>query len=125
LCINIPDEVPVKFKIGSERKNRTADIGSVLPDILKEFNLGENYIIEKIRDLWPGITSNIIATHSIPDRIFRKTLFVKADHSVYSNELTLLKDTIIERVNSELKMDMIKNIRVEIDRLKWENEKSK
>ena len=115
MCINIPDEVPVKFKIGSERKNRTADIGSVLPDILKEFNLGENYIIEKIRDLWPGITSNIIA----------KTLFVKADHSVYSNELTLLKDTIIERVNSELKMDMIKNIRVEIDRLKWENEKSK
>lgn len=111
----------MKFRIGSERKSRTADFGSVLPDILKELDIGDDYIIEMIRDLWPHITSNILATHSIPDRIFKKTMFVTADHSVYSNELTLLKDTIIKRINDELRVDLISNMKVEIKRLNWGN----
>jgi len=101
----------MKFRVGKNRYNRILGFEGVLPDIINELNVEESFIIENIRSLWIDIVGNIIATHSIPDRIFKKTLFISVDHSVYSNEIMMMKDSIIEKISEEISSNLIVNIR--------------
>ena len=68
------------------------------------------------------IVGDIIATHSLPDRIFKKILFIYVDHSVYSNELSLMRDLIIKGINDKLGFEVISNIKIEVKRLNWKKE---
>lgn len=107
----------MKFRIGNKRKNRTIGFNNVIPDIIKEFKIEESFIIENIRSVWSEITGNIIATHSNPDRIFKTILFVTVDHSVFANELIMMKDSIIEKIKEKIAVDLITNIKVEIRKI--------
>ncbi|MCP4132796.1 MAG: DUF721 domain-containing protein [bacterium] len=109
----------MKFRIGNKRKNKVVGFSGVLPDIIKELDIEDSFLIEAIKSIWPGVVGEILATHSIPGRIFKKTLFVSVDHSVYANELMMMRNTILEKIEEELAVDIIKNLKAEIKRLKW------
>jgi len=107
----------MKFKIGDNRKKKIHQFGSVFEEIIKELNINEKLIIEQIKKKWPDLVGQIISSHSVPDRIFKKTLFVNVDHSVYSNELNFMKDLLISAINNEIKKELIFNIRTKIVKL--------
>jgi len=109
----------MKFRIGNNRKNRLVGFEGLIPDVIGELGVNDSFVIEKIKSFWPDIVGEIIASHSIPDRIYKKTLFVAVDHSVYSNELLMMKDIILKRMSEEISVDIIKNLRAEIKRLNW------
>ncbi len=109
----------MKFKVGNKRENRIVEFNNILPDIFEELNLKDSFIIEKIRDMWEDIIGTILSTHTIPDRIFKKTLFVSVDHSVYANELILMKDIIVEKINSSVVPNLIKNVKVEMKKSRY------
>lgn len=111
----------MKFRVKTKRSKRTVDLGSLLPDIVTEFNISESFIIEDIRSRWSDIAGEIIASHSIPDRIFKNILFISTDHSVYASELTMMKDAILERIRREIPAAQINSIKMEIKKLKWDN----
>ena len=73
----------MKFKIGEKRKNGLYSFDGILPDIIHEFQLEKSFTIEELISKWHTIVGDIISTHSKPDRIYKKILFVAADHSVY------------------------------------------
>jgi hypothetical protein len=109
----------MKFRIGEKRKNGIFSFDAILPDIINEFNLEKSFTIEDILSKWSSIVGNIISTHSKPDRIFKRILFVAVDHSVYGNEIVLMKDAIIKRINIEFSYQAIRDIKVEIKRIQW------
>ncbi len=109
----------MKFRIGNNRKNKTVDFGSIESDIIKELGIEESFTIEHMRSLWKDLVGEIIATHSIPDRIFKRTLFVSVDHSTYANELIMMKDIILQRLHEKMHNTTIKNVKVEIKKVIW------
>ncbi len=111
----------MKFRFSTKRAKKTVDMGALLPDIVSELNISESFVIEDIRSKWYNIAGEIIAAHSIPDRIFKNILFVSTDHSVYANELTMMKDVILERIRNEIPAASVNSIKMEIKKLKWDN----
>jgi predicted nucleic acid-binding Zn ribbon protein len=113
----------MKFRVGNNRKNRILGFDSLLPEIVKEFQVENSFLIEQIRSFWPKMVGNTVAVHSLPQRIFKKTLFVTVDHSVYANELIMAKDFILEAISRQIAVNLIKNIKIEIKRINWKMEK--
>ncbi len=115
----------MKFRINKRRQNKTISINSAISLILEEFGLKGSVIIEKIKLKWQDIVGELMAVHCIPDRIFKNILFISVDHPVYSNELSLMKNIIIQKINNEFGTKMIKDIRLEIKKLDWQKTKLK
>ena len=109
----------MKFRIGSKRKGQTCRFNDILPDIIHEYDLEKSFTIEELISQWHTIVGDIISTHSKPDRIFRKTLFVAADHSVYANEIVMMKDAILRKTRDVFPYQPISDLKVEIKTIYW------
>lgn len=109
----------MKFSIKKNRDGKISAFGEISSRLIKEFGLEESYIIEEIKESWPEIVGEILSAHSIPDRIFKNTLFVFSDHSIYAGEISMNSSNIISKMNERYDTIFIKNIKVEIKRLKW------
>lgn len=109
----------MKFKLGEKRKNGVYSFEGILPDIIHEFELEKSFTIEELIAKWHSIVGDIISTHSKPDRIFKKILFVAADHSVYANEIVMRKDILLDQIHAEYPFSEISNIKVEIKTIRW------
>lgn len=106
----------MKFRLGEERKERLAPLGSLMASIIRQFNLEDSYQIEFLRREWALMVGELIATHSIPERLFKATLLVYADHSVFAAEIALMKNAILRLLHERYNMKFIHNIKVEIKR---------
>jgi predicted nucleic acid-binding Zn ribbon protein len=109
----------MKFRMGKKRTNGIISFETILPDIIHEYELEKSFTIEELTAQWSSIVGDIISTHSKPDRIFKKILFVNVDHSVFANEIIMMKDIILTKIHSELPFLTIKEIRVEIRKIRW------
>ena len=109
----------MRFRIGEKRKNGIFSFDAILQDIVHEFDIDKSFTIEELLSQWYAIVGEILSTHSKPDRIYQKILFVAVDHSVYGNELVLMKDAIIQKINTEFSYRAIKELKVEIKRIQW------
>jgi predicted nucleic acid-binding Zn ribbon protein len=109
----------MKFRIHDKRKNGISSFEGLLPDIIHEFELEKSFTIEELVSKWSSIVGDIISTHSKPDRIYKKILFIAADHSIYANEITLMKDAILKRIHDEFPFQAIRDIKVEIKTIRW------
>jgi len=104
----------VKFKFKELRQNKVVTLNNLFPSILSEFNLTETFVIDILKKEWSSIVDTLIASHSEPDRIFKDTLYIIADHPVYSNEILLMKTMIINSISEKTGMGFIREIRVEV-----------
>ena len=109
----------MKFRIGEHRKNGTCSFDSILPDIIHEFDLEKSFTIEELVSKWHSIVGDILSTHSKPDRIFKKILFIAVDHSMYGNEMMMMKDAIVHKIKSEFPYHVIRDIKVELKKIQW------
>jgi len=109
----------MKFRIGEKRKYGVFSFDAILPDIIREFNLEKSFTLEMLQSKWCSIVGDIISTHSKPDRIYKKILFVAVDHAVFGNEIALMKDTVIKKINIEFPYQAIRDIKTEIKRIQW------
>jgi hypothetical protein len=109
----------MRFRFKEERQAKTISINSALSLILEEFDLKDSFAIGKIRAKWDTIVGDLMAIHSIPDRIFKNILFISVDHSVYANEISFMKELIVKEINEEFGSNEIKDIRLETKKLDW------
>lgn len=112
----------MKFKVGSNKIQRNKGITSfsnILPDVVEKYEMKDSFNIEKLKEAWSFIVGDLMATHSYPDRFFKHTLFIIADHSVYSNELMILKSKILKKLKDRFPNNPFGNMRVEIKKSKW------
>ena len=110
----------MRFRFKEERQSKTVSINTALSLILEEFGLKESLVIGKVRAKWGDIVGDLMAVHSIPDRIFKNILFISVDHPVYANELSMMKDIIVKFINKEFNSNEIKDIRLETKKLDWQ-----
>lgn len=111
----------MKFKLNRNRTKKLVGFDGIALDVFKELNLEESFITGNIKAVWGDIAGNIIASHSMPDRIYKGTLFIAADHSIFANDISMMKNAIIIALNERFPFSGIKNIKVEIKKLRWNN----
>ncbi len=104
----------MKFRFKEKRIGNVSNFSDLLAAISDQYSLSAPMQIEEIKSKWKDIAGAILAVHTEPDRIFKKTLFVKSDHPVYSNEINMSTSRLIDEINRLAGGSIVKNIRTEL-----------
>lgn len=108
----------MKFRVMEKRKNSTLPLAQLLQDLFFEIEISEAVLIENLKVVWKSVTDAILSSHSEPVRMAKNTLYVWVDHSIYANELMLMKKAILEKIHNEAGLTAVEDIRIETGRRK-------
>lgn len=92
------------------RKTYTQNISDVIQDYLKEMNLDNKLKEVHVVNSWEQIIGRTIAKATRNIYIKDKKLFLKIDSSVINNELLIIKDGLIKRINEFADEELVKDI---------------
>jgi predicted nucleic acid-binding Zn ribbon protein len=87
------------------------DIGSIIKYIIKDSDIKHRLNESKIFNHWKEIVGTEIFKKTKPERISGGTLYVSATTSIWANELSLMSDKLIEKINSFIGEEVVKKIR--------------
>jgi len=91
------------------------DIGSIIGSVVDKMELSKKLRVSNIFNHWEDIVGKQIAKKSKPERLLRKTLYVSVTTSTWANELSLMSEKLIEKINSFTGEDIVKTIRFKAD----------
>ncbi|TET47994.1 MAG: DUF721 domain-containing protein [Actinomycetota bacterium] len=91
------------------------DIGSIIGSVVDKMELSKKLRVSNIFNHWEDIVGKQIAKKSKPERLLRKTLYVSVTTSIWANELSLMSEKLIEKINSFTGEDIVKTIRFKAD----------
>ncbi len=109
----------MKFRFGEKSRNYIVRFGDIFPDLIEDAGLDEAFFLESISENWSNYVGSTLAVHSSPDRIFKNILFVRVDHPMYANELSLYKNLILKKIFDDLGKNFIYNIKFEVKKSRW------
>jgi hypothetical protein len=89
-------------------------LGNVLQGILKKHNIFFDSEEQRLLEVWQKAVGPQISVQTRPDRLKRNTLFVKVSSSVWMQQLHILKQEIIEKINQLIGKELIKNVHFSI-----------
>ena len=75
-------------------------IASALDDIAQRFGLSVRLLEHRLQRHWPAIVGEHVAAHTRPESIRFKKLYVIADSSVWVQQLTFLKPSLLASINA-------------------------
>ncbi len=87
------------------------DIGSIIKDVVKSSGMKSNLNISNIFNRWKEIVGDEICKKAKPFRITRGILYVSVATSTWANELNLMSDQLIKKINSFIGEEVVKGIR--------------
>ncbi|MCK5567660.1 MAG: DUF721 domain-containing protein [Actinomycetia bacterium] len=91
------------------------DIGSIIGSVVDKMELSKKLRVSNIFNHWEDIVGKQIAKKSKPERLLRKILYVSVTTSTWANELSLMSEKLIEKINSFTGEDIVKTIRFKAD----------
>jgi len=109
----------LKFKLGEDRKKKLVSFGDLVSDLMDDLEIKDSFLIEELKSKWPVYVGNILSTHSFPERIFNKNLFINVDHSVYAGELSIHTGEILKKIKRDYGENFIKAVKFEVKKSRW------
>ncbi len=91
-------------------KREYQPIDAVINEIVENFGLENEFLSEKIKQLWVEIVGENIAKNATISRFRDGILFIQCSSSAWRSELLLRKNKLTERFNQLLNANKIKNI---------------
>jgi predicted nucleic acid-binding Zn ribbon protein len=85
-------------------------IGKILADVVRDLGLSKKLSEQRAVVEWADIVGRRVAEHARAIRVDGGRLFVEVDSSVWSQELTLMKRTILKQINDRIGRKAIDNI---------------
>jgi len=85
-------------------------IASVLSGVARRHGMESRLLEHKLLRNWPAIAGEPIATHTRPDQIKFKKLYLVVENSVWVQHLTFLKPELIAKVNTAAGSAMITDL---------------
>lgn len=83
---------------GARGSRSVRGIGDVLREALARRGLDSRLAHYRFVSLWPEIVGEAIANHSVPELVKRGVLVVRVSDSVWAQELTFRRETILRRI---------------------------
>lgn len=111
----------MKFRFGENRKNAVVTFSNIVSDLMEDLDIKDSFIIQELKEKWPVYVGNILSSHSFPDRIFNKYLFINVDHSAYAGELSIHSSEILKKIKIDYGDNFIKAVKFEVKKSRWRN----
>ena len=92
--------------------NEIKDLGSILRSLVSDLHIEDKLEQYKIFNHWEEIVGKEIAKNAKPERIKDNTLHILCRSPIWANELNLLSQSIIAKINAFAGKDLIKDIKV-------------
>lgn len=92
------------------RKTYTQNIGEIINDCLKDLKIDKKIKEVHVIKSWDEFVGKTIAKATREITIHDKKLFLKIESSIIRNELMLIKDPLIKRINEYANEEIITNI---------------
>jgi len=80
-------------------QSRLDSFGTILAGLAHRLGLESKLFEARLRRQWPDIVGEPIATHTRPDQIRFKKLYIFVHNSVWLQQLTFLKPVLLQKVN--------------------------
>lgn len=96
-------------------------LGQVLDKSLKRMEISTRLDEYGVWPIWNDIVGTTIARNAQPEKIRNGILFVKVTSPVWMQQLQYMKEMIAEKLNQQLKADIVKNIFFVVGRIRIEN----
>jgi hypothetical protein len=93
----------------ADREAKMMPFQGILERIIDKYNLREPMTVEALRAAWPDVVGDL-AINSCPADIKDGTLYIKTNHPIISNEIIMMKTSIMNRFNEKYRAD-IRDIR--------------
>lgn len=87
------------------------DIKSTLNQTISELGLKKGIEGAKVLTCWSQVAGNKVAQHTHAYRIKKDTLFVTTSSPVWAQELSLIKQELVNKINKRLGEERINDIR--------------
>jgi predicted nucleic acid-binding Zn ribbon protein len=85
-------------------------IGRILADVVRDLGLAKKMSEQRAVIEWPEIVGHRVAEHSRAVRVDNGRLLVEVDSPVWSQELTLMKRSILRRINDRIGGQAVDNV---------------
>jgi predicted nucleic acid-binding Zn ribbon protein len=92
--------------------NEIKDLGSILRSLISDLHIQDKLDQYKIFNHWEEIVGKEIAKNAKPERIKDMTLYLLCRSPIWANELNLLSQSILAKINAFAGKDLIKDIKV-------------
>jgi hypothetical protein len=92
------------------RNHNLIKLGDAISQIFREEKLDEKYSIFAIRNGWEGIVGKTVAKHTTQINYLQGLLYVSIDSAVVRNELSYVKDDIVQKVNKFVGKRLVKEL---------------
>lgn len=86
-------------------------LGDALDQLIEKLGIGKKLREQDVFILWTEAVGERIANVATPLRIHQGTLFVSVKTGPWRNELTMRKKEIIDRINSSLSEEIVRDIK--------------
>ena len=103
----------------------TESIDEILENTFKKLGLSRKIKEKRVLDLWPKIIGNKIKCHTEAKYINQGVLFITVDSSTWAHQLLFMKNKFINKLNEQLKNEIIKDIRFKVGQVSNKKRKSK
>jgi predicted nucleic acid-binding Zn ribbon protein len=90
--------------------SRVESIGKVLDQVIRDLGLAKKISEQRAVVDWSDMVGRRVAEHSRAVRVDGGRLFVEVDSSVWAQELSLMKRTILEGINARIGEDAIRSL---------------
>lgn len=80
-------------------QSRLDSFGTILAGLAHRLGLESKLFEARLRRQWPDIVGEAIATHTRPDQVRFKKLYIFVHNSVWLQQLTFLKPVLLQKVN--------------------------
>ena len=104
----------MEFRFKDKRLAKETSLEDLLLHIVDDYKLYGEFALEDLRRAWKDIVGPILVNHTKIDRIFKNTLFIAANHPIYSQEVLMHKTSIIDKINELYGKNSIKSVKVDV-----------
>ena len=87
-----------------------ASVGEVLATLARRYGLQSKLFESNLTERWPEVAGETIAAHTRPDGIRFKRLYLLVENSVWLQQLTFFKPSLLEKVNAAAGKPLVTDI---------------
>ena len=91
------------------------DIGSIIDSVVARMDINTKLKTSGIFNHWEEIVGKEIAKRSRPDKLVRKILYISVSTSIWANELSLMSEKLIKKINSFADEEIVGALRFKAD----------
>ncbi len=92
------------------RRSKTISLAEALKDYIREMNMEEKLIEVNLVNSWEELVGKAISARTTRIYIKENTLYIHLNSSVVRNELLMLREVLMEKLNEKAGFEIIKGI---------------